>query len=379
MRLTELSVRNFRNLRRARIHLGAAVTVIFGENGQGKTNLLDAIYTVATLRPLRARKLREQITFEEQEAWLEAVVEEVVTRRLQLRIERSRRQARLDGKAPPSVEAWSEVLKIVAFTPEDLEIAKGGPALRRRYLDRAAFTRQVGYLEDHRAYARALKARNRLLKSGAEDAALVAYERALARFGARLLARRLRLVEELAPRVAARFRSITGIDGSLDVHYASSVSLPDGRPDVTDIERTLQSAFEERREVDRQRRYTTAGPHADDLKLCLDGTELRGYASQGQQRAAVLALKVAEIENLEAALGRVPLLLLDDVSSELDPERNRHLLAYLARFPGQVVLTTTDPAHAPLPEGVAEVEWLAVRAGEVEPSPRVRPLAGNIS
>ena len=119
--------------------------------------------------------------------------------------------------------------------------------------------------------------------------------------------------------------------------------------------------------LDRARGFTTAGPHADDVALALDDREVRVYASQGQQRAVVLALKVAEIENLEAETGRVPLLLLDDVSSELDPERNAHLLAYLGSFAGQVVLTTTNPSLAPVPPSAAAT-WVRVRGGVLSPS-----------
>ncbi len=372
VRLTRLSIQSFRNLRAVDLTLAPSMTVLHGDNGQGKTNLLESIYALATLRPLRGSKLKVAVAFDADRAVVEGRVEEVVPRTLRLELSRSGRSTRIDGKPPASVEAWCEVLKVVAFTPGDLEIAKGGPAVRRRWLDRAAFTRQVGYLRDHRAYARALRARNRLLKERGDVGTLRAFDELLAQSGAALVARRLALVRELAPRVQTCFRSIMGTADRLELGYDSGpvgATLEEaGEPER--LRERLIEVLERRREADLQRRHTTAGPHTDDLLLRLNGRDLRRYASQGQQRAAVLALKIAEIENLSEALGRTPLLLLDDVSSELDPERNRHLVGYLSGFPGQVVLSTTDPGHAPVPRKTPGVRWLSVAAGEIRESER---------
>jgi DNA replication and repair protein RecF len=164
----------------------------------------------------------------------------------------------------------------------------------------------------------------------------------LVRAGARLLRRRLDLVAELAPRVREAFARISG-QGAADagLAYRTSGGVPlDGSEE--DLAAALEASLAARLERDRQRGFTTVGPHADDLVLALDGYAARGFGSQGQQRALVLALKIAEIENLRGSLGRPPLLLLDDVSSELDPAKNRFLLDYLAALPGQAFLTTTD-------------------------------------
>lgn len=352
--------------------------MVYGENGQGKTNLLEAIWFLGTLRPLRASRAAELVRLEAERAEVKGTVVEAVTTHLAVRLDGGRREATVDGKRPQSVEGYAEALKLVGFTPDDLDIAKGAPSARRRWLDRAAFTRQGGYLADHRAYARALKSRNRLLKEGAPDGpALEAYDEALVRTGARLLRRRLALLAELTPLAAERWQSVTHSPLALGLTYVSD-ALTGKAPwpeDEAGLAEVLRVALSRRRRVDRQRGFTTAGPHGDDVRLTLSGRDVRAFASQGQQRAVVLALKIAEIENLRARTGRTPVLLLDDVSSELDPERNAHLLAYLAAFPGQVVLTTTDPALAPVPEG-ADSLHVRVRAGVL--TPEDGPPAGAV-
>ncbi len=365
-------MRDFRNLRSAVLVPAGSVTVVHGENGQGKTNLLEAIYYLATLRPLRGSRSADLVRLGAEAAEVRGEVAETITRTLKVRLGAGGREATVDEKAPGSVERYAEVLKVVAFTPDDLEIAKGAPATRRRWLDRAAFTRQAGYLADHRVYSRALKARNELLRAarkGAGDAgALAAFDATLATAGGRILARRLTLLDELAPRVEARWRSVTGADLTLTLAYQSALGDAGSLPrDPEGLAGCFAEVLARRAGLDRARGFTTAGPHADDVALSLDDREVRVYASQGQQRAVVLALKVAEIENLEAETGRVPLLLLDDVSSELDPERNAHLLAYLGQFTGQVVLTTTNPSLAPVPPSAAAT-WVRVEAGVLTPS-----------
>jgi DNA replication and repair protein RecF len=192
----------------------------------------------------------------------------------------------------------------------------------------------------------------------------------LVRAGARLVARREALVAELAPRVAAAFTEISGPGvAEARLAYRPAAGVPPHGTEA-EIAARLAEALALRVERDRDRGYTSAGPHMDDLTLALGGKGARLYGSQGQQRALVLALKIAEIENLRDRLGRPPLLLLDDVSSELDPEKNGHLLRHLAELPGQAFLTTTDRRLLEPAAGVGAV-FYRVRDGtfEVDSSP----------
>jgi DNA replication and repair protein RecF len=255
---------------------------------------------------------------------------------------------------------------VVAFTPDDLALVKGGPDERRRFVDRAVFGRRPAYLGESREYVRALKARNRLLRERAPDALREAFDAQLARLGARLWRRRLDLVAELEPHAVRAFEAVGRLPVKLVVRYRPvGVSL-DAHADERVLEQALLDALDERLGTDRERGFTSVGPHADDLQLLLGDRPARLYGSQGQQRATVLALKIGEIENLRAHLGQYPLLLLDDVSSELDPERNAFLMSYLRALDAQVILTTTDLGLVRAAAGDEAVAY-RVRTGSLEP------------
>jgi DNA replication and repair protein RecF len=342
MRLFSLEVHRFRNIAAAKVTPSPRSTILIGENGQGKTNLLEAVYFLATLKPMRASRLAELIRFGEKEARVAGRFEMAGgPREVAVVVDGAGRTAFVDGKPQEKLDGYFEGLAAVCFSPDDLLLVKGGPDLRRRFLDRAAFNRWPAVLGEARDYLRALRERNAALRHF-DPAVDESFRRPLARAGARLIARRRALVAELAPRVRAAFAEISGPGAPaafVACRPAAGLRL-DGEED--ELASRLDEALMMRTDRDRDRGYTSVGPHMDDLTLALDERGARPFASQGQQRALVLALKVAEIENLRQALGRPPLLLLDDVSSELDPAKNRFLLEYLARLPGQAFLTATD-------------------------------------
>jgi DNA replication and repair protein RecF len=270
-------------------------------------------------------------------------------RDIEVSIRDGARSARLDGKAVRDPDELFGGIAVVAFTPDDLWLVKGSPDGRRRLLDRAVQNQMPAHLADAREYLRALKARNQLLRTGATAELRDAFDVPLARLGARIRLRRERLLDALRGRAARAFAEITREDAPLSLVYHAAGRESDGLgPDSalhgeTDLEARLLGAFARRLPRDRERGYTSVGPHADDIAVSLGDQPARAFASQGQARAAILAFKIAEIDHLRAAQGRTPLLLLDDVSSELDPERNAFLMGYLSSLGGQCVLTTTDP------------------------------------
>jgi len=361
------------------VELSPHATVLAGANGQGKTNFLEACYLLCTLRPLRAQRLSELVRFGRQQAAVTGRFElPGGVREVEVTVADGRRSARVDGKPVRDPDELFGGLAVVAFTPDDLALVKGGPEGRRRLLDRAVQNRHPAHLADARDYLRALRSRNQLLREGAPEAVHEAFEEPLSRIGARLRLRREQLLDEVRGHAARAFAEVARGEEPLQLAYHAAGRDSDGLDadaalrGEDELAGRLLAAFRRRLPRDRERGYTSVGPHADDLSLALGERPARLFASQGQARAVVLAFKIGEIENLRRVHGRAPLLLLDDVSSELDPERNTYLMRYLGELQGQVVLTTTDPhlvaaAAGSGPQSVRAV-FHAVREGRIERS-----------
>jgi DNA replication and repair protein RecF len=332
------------------VELHGRLTVLVGENGQGKTNVLEAAYLLASLRSFRTARLAECIQWGTAGARVFASVERRARRpEIEVRLSPGGRRVTVDGKVLQSAREYQGDLGAVLFTPEDLALARGSPELRRRFLDRGAFGVAPAHLADLLDYARALRARNALLKMGrGTGPEAEAHEASLARRGARIVARRLRWVQALRPRLVEVFGEIAASHGQAGLSYEPSAPGVGESTPEDDIEAALHTEIERGRARDLMRGYTAAGPHAEDVALSLGDRPLRVAGSQGQQRAFVLALKLAEIDEVREVLGEPPVLLLDDVGSELDAKRRARLLSHLDRTPGQVVLTTTAPALIPL-------------------------------
>ena len=340
------------------MELSARTTILSGPNGQGKTNFLEACYLLCTLRPLRAQRLFELVRFGAAEAAVRGEFEfPGGTRAVEVLVREGAREARVDGKGVRDPDELFGGLAVVAFTPDDLALVKGGPEGRRKLLDRAVQNRHPAHLADARDYLRALKSRNQLLRQGATEDLHEAFDQPLARLGARLRLRREQVLDEMRPDSARAFAEVTRGEEALQLLYQAAGRDSDGMgPEAAlrgedELAQRLLAALRRRLPRDRERGYTSVGPHADDLALSLGDRPARLFASQGQARAVVLAFKIGEIENLRRVQGGAPLLLLDDVSSELDPQRNAYLMSYLSQLAGQVVLTTTDPR---LVEGAAD-------------------------
>jgi DNA replication and repair protein RecF len=366
VRLRALQLQDFRNLVEVSLEPSPRLTVLLGENGQGKTNLLEAIYLLATLRPLRASRLGELVRFGAERAVAAArVLGPGGERTLAVEVVQGGRTATLDGKPVERLDSYLDGLAAVCFSPDDLLLVKGGPDGRRRFIDRAAFNRWPAVLGEAREYVRALRARNAALRGGAGPVE-ESFRGPLIQAGARLLRRRRDVMLELEPRLAAAFAEISGPTAPrAEIAYRPSGGLDlDG--DEGELAGRFAAALEARLGRDLERGYSTCGPHMDDLLLAIGGRAARVYASQGQQRAYVLALRIAEIENLRAVLTRPPLLLLDDVSSELDPAKNAYLLAYVASLPAQAFLTSTDRRLIE-PAAGAETRFFRVEAGAISP------------
>ena len=369
MRLLSARIPCFRNLVDVGLEPGPRSTVLLGENGQGKTNTLEAIYFATTLRPLRATRLSELSPLGGGSTGVRVDLDWQAAggpRRLSVTVDDGERAIEIDGKRSHEVSEYLSALSVVAFTPDDLTLVKGAPEERRRFLDRAVFGRWPAYLDETRRYLRALKSRNKLLRERAPAAVREAFDPQLAMLGARLWRRRLALVDELRSHVQQAFEAVGRLPVPLVLRYRSTGTAIDPEMTEEELAERLFGSMQERLGLDGERGYTSVGPHADDLGLLLGERPARLYGSQGQQRATVLALKIGEIENLKAQRGDYPLLLLDDVSSELDPARNRYLMDYLFELDAQVVITTTDVSLVEQALGAGAVRY-RVDAGRVTP------------
>jgi len=336
-RVTALRARGFRNLQSLAFEPGPHFNVIHGDNGAGKSNLLEAIYYLGALKSFRGAKTEDLVALESDGASLEAALEGgPAPHKLRVDIGRSeRRRLQLDGKRPRSTSAWHQIVQMVLFHPGDLVLAAGAPDKRRAFLDRMLEQMDPIYGSTLASYEKALRSRNRLLKEERTDLRSVrAYDAILSKAGAIVGQARRRLIDDLAPRVERAFSDVFAGDTPLGVRYL---------PRVEPAEEAIAMALEQSFDKDRARGFTAEGPHGDDLELRLHEVGARHHGSQGQHRTIVLALKTAELDLLSERTGRVPILLLDDVSSELDRSRNRRFFEVLSHAGGQVFLTTTHP------------------------------------
>jgi DNA replication and repair protein RecF len=352
LRIESLRLAQVRNLVPTVLEPSARFNVFSGDNGQGKTNLLEAVFVVATVRSFRTSQLTDLIAFGADRASIAARVSgHGMTRIYDLELAPGGKKVRLDGKAVRPLSKYFGDFNVVLFAPEDLQIPRGTPSDRRRFLDRAVFNRRVDYLPAIQRYELALKNRNALLRKAGEGAVggkqladlLDVYDEQLAELGAAVMAARVDYLAELRPLLTAAFTEITrtGLSADVDYAWADQLARTSGVPDAAAQRAALRAA----RGKDLGRQMTTVGPHRDDLRFSLEAHDAGGFASQGQLRAIVLAWKTAELELLGRLRQDPPILLLDDVSSELDAQRNRFLFEHLAPRAGQCFITTTHPGH----------------------------------
>ena len=362
--LERLSVRDFRNLAREDLLLPAAGAVIVGENGHGKTNLLEAIYYLQLLRSARGARDSELVRFGADGFHLAATGDFPQAREVRVGFARqgARKKVTHDGVAPPRLSDGLGGVPGVLLSPRDVSLVAGSPRERRRFLDIALALSSPSYLHALQGYRGALARRNAALRSGGRragaEAAVAAWEPSLAAHGAALWAERLAWVATHAGEFT-RLCAAIGERGSAVLGYTSRHAVREGGTAV------LAAALESQRSHDLRRGLTHAGPHRDDLSLSLDGRELRLYGSAGQQRTASLALRLLEWATLRDAIGRVPLLLLDDPFAELDARRAERVLALLGEGGiGQAVLAV--PREGDIPPDFTRLERFRVRDGAIE-------------
>ena len=360
MRVVSVQLRDFRTYARAEAHLGEGLTVVHGPNGAGKSNLLEALYFGCAGRSPRTRNERELVRFG---APATRVVVQLADggRRHELSVGFEPGQPKRMSADGAPVERLLDVATrplLSVFVPDRLELLKGAPAVRRSHLDQFVAAVWPARAADRLAYSRVLAQRNALLggiRAGhASRATISTWDRQLAAAAIALREHRADAVALLAGPFSERAREL-GLLGEASLAYRPRSRAADEQEFVAELQARLAS--------DLERGFSTHGPHRDELALLRDGRELRLYGSQGEQRLALLAMLLSERTVLARERGRTPLMLLDDVMSELDSER-RELLARELASGGQSVIATTDLGHVP-GACAADVTRLRVSPGAV--------------
>ena len=337
-RIVQLKLRSFRNYAECTFTPAEGVTVLLGDNGQGKTNLLEAVYLTCTGRSHRTRQDKELIRRDDEFASVRIRTERRDgSHDVEILLPRAgKRQIKVSGQEVGRSGDLLGHVTGVLFSPEDLRTVKDGPAERRRFVDMALSQLSPGYYLTMQRYNRALKQRNQLLKDALAQPGLIgtldAWDEQLAQNGEALMRMRREYIEALNAEAARTHTEISGEQERLSIRYAPSI-------EGESIHALLEALFAAR-ENDLRRLTTTLGPHRDDVNVLINDWDVRAYGSQGQQRTAALSMRLSELTVMHERLGEWPVLMLDDVMSELDPGRRRRLLERLTGI--QTLVTCTD-------------------------------------
>lgn len=339
MKLVRFRLNGFRNLVSSDIELSDGVNVFFGANGQGKTNLLEAMYYLTHLNSFRTRQVEELVGWNLPGFSLQGeIVTKGLPKTVKVEVQKGKRSAFVDG-APADLVEYFDGLATVLFAPQQVQLIHGNPSQRRKYLDRMVFRRDVRHLKLIREYTKLLKARNLVLRQRGSSRLEDAYRIGLAEKGGSIVEGRLKTIDAMKESLSKIYNDLAGSEEKVGLRYRSS--WVSGEKDKDGLSLLFVRRLEANRGKDEQLGFTSQGPHTDDLDFLIDGKLARKVGSQGQLRSLTLAMSVNEV----VALKRVqdePLFLLDDLTSELDSMRREHLLVFIAGMKGQVVVTTTS-------------------------------------
>ncbi len=346
MFLKQLRLTNFRNYQHLSCDFDNKVHLFIGENAQGKTNILEAIYTLALAKSHRTSSDKELITWEEDFAKIEGTIEKRnIAVPLEIIVSNKGKKARVNHIEQKRLSDYVGHLNVVMFAPEDLDIVKGLPQIRRRFLDMEIGQVSPIYLYDMSQYQKVLQQRNALLKQlhltrSNDYSVLAVLTDQLVEYGAKIIVKRLKFLKILEQRAREIHLGISHQRDQLQISYQSSIDVSES-DDLTKIVVHYKEKFDKivQKEIDRG--TTIVGPHRDDLRFDVNGKDVGSFGSQGQQRTTALSLKLAEIELIYDEIGEYPVLLLDDVLSELDHNRQSHLLETI-QGKVQTFITTTS-------------------------------------
>lgn len=334
MIINRLELNNFRNYESLNIELSPKVTIFYGDNAQGKTNILEAIYLAGTTKSQKGSKDKEMIRFGEDEAHIRMLLEkDGMNRKIDMHLKKNKAKGvAIDGIPIKKAAELYGMVNIISFSPDDLCIIKDGPAERRRFCDMELCQLDKLYMHNLSAYTRVLDQRNNLLRQINFNSQLTdtlnVWDEQLVNFGRYLIERRKEFICEINDIASKVHFRLSDSKEKLEIRY-----VPNSEAD------SFYDDIKEGRERDIWLKMTNTGPHRDDLEFIINGEDVKKYGSQGQQRTVALTLKLAEIELVKKRMNTNPVLLLDDVLSELDRKRQNNLLSNISDI--QTIITCT--------------------------------------
>ncbi len=361
MYFTEIKLKNFRNYKEETVFFHPKANIITGNNAQGKTNLLESLYIMSLGKSFRTGRDADMIGFLEGFSSAKSTyVKEGEERTVEIILSPAGKSIVIDGNKAKKTSELLENVYVVAFTPEDMKIVKEEPEKRRRFIDRELCQLKPVYYKNLARYKKILLQRNSLLKENVWNEDLMeAWEKGLVEYGSKIMAERVNFVEKLARISRELHKKITEGKEDLEISYEASILYKEEKKEIN-------KAFEEKLRKERRRDFhrgsTGFGPHKDDLKITIGGVDVRSYGSQGQQRTAALSLKLAEIFIIKEEKKESPVLLLDDVFSELDEKRQKFLLSSLSDV--QLFITAAE-RKGDLWEGLPERKMFTVEEGKI--------------
>ncbi len=332
-----LELENFRNYEELKLDFHEGINIFYGDNAQGKTNILEAVYLCSTNKSHRSSRDREMIRFDADEAHIKMFLSRRDSMyRIDMHLKKNRAKGiAINGLPIRRASELFGIANVVFFSPEDLQIIKEGPAGRRKFLDLELCQLDKIYVYNLVNYNKALNQRNLLLKELSVRPeyrdTLDIWDAQLVKFGSHLIAIRKKFMEELMPIVEEIHGRLSGGKETLVLTYEPNVRAEE-----------FAGTLEKNRERDIRQKATQSGPHRDDIRFCVNGIDIRTYGSQGQQRTAALSLKLAEIELVKKETKDTPVLLLDDVLSELDAGRQNYLLGSIEGIQTMITCTGLD-------------------------------------
>ena len=348
MFLDTLALRQFRNFQDQNLKFNPEFNFIFGRNAQGKTNIMEAIYYLAELKSFRTSNKLDLIQKNTNFASIKAQFQkDELEWGIDIHLTQTERKVLLNDKKSTNRKQYFELIPLILFEPRHIYLFRDSPSVRRDYLNRALYLQDVSFLSLLRDYEKVISQKNRVLKEGGDAALIDVFNDQLVPLASQILHKRFGWLKSISVLLKHEYHSLSRTNEEFHLIYKPSQNLFEGQDDffnfsLEDIQQAFFETLKQKRFDELQRRSCLVGPHRDDVLAYLDDRLVGDYGSQGENRSALIALKLAQLKLFDQTFQKTPLFLLDDVASELDERRCDYLFSYLRDESTQVFLTTTE-------------------------------------